>query len=37
MIGPVIWGSFAIIQEVASGEGAIFVSPAAPGFGHYQP
>ncbi len=36
MIGPDIWGEFATIQEVASGEGATFVSPAAPGFGHYQ-
>jgi hypothetical protein len=37
MIGPVIWGEFAIIQEVASGEGATFVSPAGPGFGHFMP
>ena len=36
-IGPVIWGSFAIIQEVVSGEGAIYVSPLAPGFGKYRP
>ncbi len=37
MIGPAIWGAFAIIQEVASGAGATFVSPAGPGFGHFQP
>ncbi|MBI4317481.1 MAG: hypothetical protein HY675_03245 [Chloroflexi bacterium] len=35
MIGPVIWGSFAIIQEVESGLGATFVSPAGPGFGKW--
>lgn len=34
-IGSVIWGSFAIIQEVESGEGAYYVSPAGPGFGKY--
>jgi len=34
-IGPVIWGAFAIIQEVASGEGATYVSPAGPGFGKW--
>jgi hypothetical protein len=33
-IGPVIWGSFAIILEVYSGEGAVYVSPAGPGFGN---
>ena len=36
-IGPVIWGEFAIIQEVESGEGATYVSPTGPGFGKYQP
>ena len=36
-IGPVIWGSFAIIQEVESGLGATYVSPAGPGFGKYKP
>lgn len=36
-IGPVIWGSFAILQEVISGEGATYISPAAPGFGKYKP
>ena len=34
-IGPVIWGQFAIIQEVLSGEGAIYVSPAGPGLGKW--
>jgi len=34
-IGPVIWGQFAIIQEVVSGEGAIYVSPAGPGLGKW--
>lgn len=37
MIGAAIWGAFAIVQEVASGEGATFVSPAGPGFGKFQP
>jgi hypothetical protein len=32
-IGPVIWGSFAILQEVESGTGATYVSPDHPGFG----
>ena len=36
-IGPVIWGAFAIIQEVESGVGATYVSPAGPGFGKYKP
>ncbi len=35
LIGPVIWGSFAIIQEVDSGLGATFVSPVGPGFGKW--
>ena len=34
-IGPVIWGEFAIIQEVSSGEGATYVSPSGPGFGKW--
>lgn len=34
-IGPVIWGSFAIIQQVGSGEGVIYVSPSGPGFGKW--
>jgi len=36
-IGPVIWGAFAIIQEVESGAGATYVSPAGPGFGKFKP
>lgn len=32
-IGPEIWGAFATIQEVESGVGATYVSPAGPGFG----
>jgi len=35
-IGPVIWGEFATIQEVESGEGATYVSPAGPGFGKWK-
>ncbi len=34
-IGPVIWGSFAIIQEVESGVGATYISPAGPGLGKW--
>ena len=34
-IGPVIWGEFATIQEVESGLGATYVSPAGPGFGKW--
>ncbi|MDY7080532.1 MAG: hypothetical protein SXV54_26935 [Chloroflexota bacterium] len=34
-IGPVIWGAFAIIQEVESGEGATYVSPSGPGLGNW--
>lgn len=34
-IGPVIWGNFAVIQEVESGEGATYVSPSGPGFGQF--
>ncbi len=41
-IGPVIWGSFAIIQEVendscAGLHGLQYKSPASPGFGFYKP
>lgn len=41
-IGPVIWGSFAIIQEVendscAGLHGSQYKSPASPGFGFYKP
>lgn len=34
-IGPEIWGSFAIVQEVESGEGATYVSPSGPGLGKW--
>lgn len=34
-IGPVIWGSFAIIQEVVSGAGATYISPSGPGLGKW--
>ena len=34
-IGPVIWGSFATIQDVESGLGATYVSPSGPGFGKF--
>lgn len=34
-IGPEIWGEFATIQEVESGEGATYISPSGPGFGKY--
>jgi hypothetical protein len=34
-IGPVIWGSFATIQTVESGLGAIYISPAGPGLGKW--
>jgi len=41
-IGPSIWGSFAIIQEIyndpmAGAHGKEYLSPAAPGFGKYKP
>ncbi len=36
-IGTVIWGAFATIQDVESGSGATYVSPAGPGFGKYKP
>lgn len=32
-IGPVIWGDFAILQEVESGQGVTYKSPVGPGFG----
>jgi hypothetical protein len=35
LIGQTIWGEFAITQDVLSGEGALFVSPAGPGYGQY--
>lgn len=34
-IGANIWGEFAITQDVLSGEGALYVSPAGPGYGQY--
>jgi len=41
-IGPVIWGEFAVIQEISNDPGAgqhgvLYKSPAGPGFGKYQP
>jgi len=41
-IGPVIWGAFAVIQEVYNDQGTaehglLYKSPASPGFGTYQP
>ena len=41
-IGPVIWGSFAIIQQVSNDpcldeHGILYNSPAGPGFGQYDP
>ena len=41
-IGPVIWGAFAIVQEVendacAGIHGLQYLSPAGPGFGQYFP
>jgi hypothetical protein len=41
-IGPVIWGSFAIIQQVYNDKGTgdhgvLYKSPASPGFGPYKP
>jgi len=41
-IGPAIWGSFAIIQEVendpcAGLHGAQYISPVGPGFGQFRP
>ncbi len=34
-IGPDIWGEFATIMEVESGEGVTYVSPSGPGFGKW--
>lgn len=34
-IGPDIWGAFVIIQEVESGTGATYVSPARAGLGNW--
>ena len=41
-IGPVIWGQFAIIQEVyndpsSGAHGLLYKSPAGPGFGQFGP
>ncbi len=41
-IGPVIWGAFAIIQQVSNDpaydeHGVLYKSPAGPGFGFYAP
>ena len=41
-IGPVIWGAFAIVQEVENDpclglHGVQYLSPAGPGFGKYKP
>jgi hypothetical protein len=35
-IGPAIWGSFATVQVVESGQGAIYISPAGPGLGKWK-
>lgn len=35
-IGPDIWGEFATIQEVMSGEGLTYLSPTSAGFGFYK-
>lgn len=35
-IGPVIWGQFAQIQTVESGEGATYVSPNGAGLGQFK-
>jgi hypothetical protein len=34
-IGPVIWGAFATVQEVESGSGVTYLSPAGPGVGNW--
>jgi hypothetical protein len=34
-IGPSIWGSFAIVQEIESGLGVLYLSPAGPGLGKW--
>jgi hypothetical protein len=35
-IGPVIWGSFATLLKVESGEGAYYNSPSGSGWGQYK-
>lgn len=35
-IGPDIWGEFAIVLDVLSGEGTLYRSPSGPGFGHFD-
>ncbi|MBA7477245.1 hypothetical protein ES707_12649 [subsurface metagenome] len=40
-IGPVIWGAFAIVQQVENDAGAglhgvQYLSPSRPGFGHFK-
>lgn len=35
-IGPIIWGQFAQVQTVDSGEGATYVSPSGPGLGKFK-
>jgi hypothetical protein len=42
VIGPALWGDFAIIQEIsndacAGDSGLLYKSPASPGFGVYKP
>lgn len=42
LIGPVIWGEFAIIQEISNDSctgdhGVLFKSPVGPGFGKFKP
>jgi hypothetical protein len=34
-IGQSIWGEFAIVQDILSGYGALYVSPFTPGYGAY--
>ena len=41
-IGPVIWGAFAIIQEISNDpcareHGVLYLSPVGPGFGKFKP
>ena len=41
-IGPVIWGGFAIVQEVENdscgdSQGLLYKSPVSPGLGYYTP
>lgn len=42
VIGPVIWGEFAIVQEInndpcAGAKGPLYHSPVGPGFGKFKP